>query len=286
MQGFTLVDGIVLARHRPLRRARLRPRPRARSALDRRLGRRRVAGFAFAPMLEPLMRELPVLRDLLGTNCELGILAGFAAAFVVALVLVSLVTPLLAGMVQNSAVGPVDQGLGFLFGVARGVLLVVIALVVYKTVFGGAGGVEQIDESRSAAIFADLEARIQAMLPAGRAAVDRRPSDRLTQSCGARRRPGADDNTRGSPLYSGATHPRSALPAACQPTFDNDKLREECGVFGVIGVAGRRGLRRPRAARAAAPRPGGRASSPTRRGTASLGPPLRLRPRQLHLRHR
>ena len=101
-----------------------------------------LAGFCFAPMLEPLMREVPILRDLLGTNCELGILAGFAAAFVVALILVSLVTPLLAGVVQNSALGPIDQGLGFLFGIARGVLLVVIALVVYKTVFGGAGGID------------------------------------------------------------------------------------------------------------------------------------------------
>ncbi|MGC8001616.1 hypothetical protein, partial [Salmonella enterica] len=68
----------------------------------------------FAPMLEPLMRAVPVLRDLLGTNCELGILAGFAAAFVTALVLVSFITPLLAGAVQNSAIGPIDQGLGFL----------------------------------------------------------------------------------------------------------------------------------------------------------------------------
>ena len=109
-----------------------------------------LAGFSFAPMLEPLMREIPVLRDIIGTNCELGILAGFAAVFAVALVLVSIFTPLLAGAVQNSALGPVDQGLGFLFGVARGVLLVVIALVVYNTVFGGAGGVAQVDDSRSA----------------------------------------------------------------------------------------------------------------------------------------
>ena len=132
MQGFTLVDGIVLAvialsavlaYARGLVRESLSIAGWVVAAL---------AGFYFAPMLEPLMREVPVLRDLLGTNCELGILAGFAAAFVVALILVSLVTPLLAGAVQNSAIGPIDQGLGFLFGIARGVLLVVIALVVYK----------------------------------------------------------------------------------------------------------------------------------------------------------
>ena len=83
------------------------------------------------------MREIPVLRDVIGTSCELGILAGFAVVFAVALIIVSLFTPLLAGAVHNSAIGPVDQGLGFLFGIARGVLLVVIALVVYNRVFGG-----------------------------------------------------------------------------------------------------------------------------------------------------
>ena len=182
MTGFTLVDGIVLAvialsavlaYARGLVRESLSIAGWVVAAL---------AGFYFAPMLEPLMREVPVLRDLLGTNCELGILAGFAAAFVVALILVSLVTPLLAGAVQNSAIGPIDQGLGFLFGVARGVLLVVIALVVYKTIFGS-GGIEQVDRSRSAAIFGDLEARIEAMLPENAPQWIEGQYNRLTQTC-------------------------------------------------------------------------------------------------------
>ena len=66
---------------------------------------------------------------------------------------------------QNSALGPVDQGLGLLFGVARGVLLIVIALVVYTRLFGGGEGVEAIDASRSKAIFAGIERSIAAMLP-------------------------------------------------------------------------------------------------------------------------
>jgi membrane protein required for colicin V production len=184
MTGFTLVDGVVLAvialsailaYARGLVRESLAIAGWVAAAL---------AGFTFAPMLEPLMREVPVLRDLIGANCELGILAGFAAAFAVALILVSLVTPLLAGAVQNSAVGPIDQGLGFLFGIARGVLLVVIALVVYKTIFGETGGVEQVDRSRSAAIFGELEQRIEDMLPEDAPQWIAARYDRLTQSCG------------------------------------------------------------------------------------------------------
>lgn len=166
MQSFTLVDGIVLAvivlsailaYARGLVRESLSIVGWILAAL---------AGFAFAPAVEPLIREIPGLRDVLGNSCELGILAGFAVVFVVAIIVISLITPFIAGAVQNSALGPVDQGLGFLFGVARGVLLIVIALIVYNRVFGGAGGVAQIDNSHSVAVFSGLQARIAAMLPA------------------------------------------------------------------------------------------------------------------------
>ena len=134
-------------------------------------------------MVEPLVREIPVLRDILGTSCELGVLAGFAVVFAVALIIVSIFTPLIAGAVHDSAIGPVDQGLGFLFGIVRGVLLIVIALVVYNRVFGGAGGVPQIDNSHSIAVFSGLEARIAAMLPEDAPQWIAGQYDRLTQSC-------------------------------------------------------------------------------------------------------
>jgi len=183
MEGFTIADGIVLAviilsavlaYARGLVRESLSIAGWIVAA---------IAGFSFAPMLAPLIREVPILRDVIGTSCELGILAGFAAAFAVALILVSFVTPLLAGAVQNSAIGRIDQGLGFVFGIVRGVLLVVIALVVYNRIFGGAGGVPQIDNSHSVAIFAGLEERIAAMLPEDAPQWIANRYDRLTQSC-------------------------------------------------------------------------------------------------------
>jgi membrane protein required for colicin V production len=183
MQAFTLVDGIVLALV-VLSAVLAYARGFVREALSI-VGWivAAIAGFAFAPTLEPLLREVPVLRDVLGTNCELGLLAGFAVAFAIALVLVSFITPLLAGAVQNSALGPIDQGLGFLFGIVRGVLLVVIGLIVYRAIFGETGGVAQIDRSHSAAMFSDVEARIAAMLPADAPQWIASQYDRLTQSC-------------------------------------------------------------------------------------------------------
>lgn len=165
MDGFTLVDGIVLAvvvisavlaYARGLVRELLSIAGWVIAA---------IAGFAFAPAAAPLMSEIPVLRDILGGNCELGVLAGFAAVFAVALIIVSIFTPLLSGAVQDSALGPVDQGLGLLFGVARGVLLVIIALVVYNQVLGG-GGIAQIDNSRSRAVLTGIERKLTQDAPA------------------------------------------------------------------------------------------------------------------------
>jgi membrane protein required for colicin V production len=184
MDGFTIVDGVVLvvvvlsavlAYSRGLVRELLAIAGWVIAA---------VCGFVFAPAVEPLMREIPVLRDIIGSTCELSMLAAFAAVFAVALVIVSLFTPLLSGAVQNSALGPVDQGLGFLFGVARGVLLAVVALVIYNTVMGADGGVAQVDNSRSRVMLASLEQSVLAALPADAPEWFGRKFAELTQSCG------------------------------------------------------------------------------------------------------
>jgi len=183
MEGFTLIDGVVLAivvlsavlaYARGLMRELLSIAGWIGAAL---------VGFAFAPSVEPLVREIPVLRDLIGTSCELGVLVGFAIAFTVALIIFSLFTPLLAGAVQNSALGPIDQGLGLMFGIARGVLLVVIALIVYRQVMGEAGGVEMVDASRSRAILAGVEAAIAGFLPDDAPQWIAGQFDRLTAGC-------------------------------------------------------------------------------------------------------
>jgi membrane protein required for colicin V production len=124
-----------------------------------------LVAFAFAPAVAPLAQEIPVLRDVIGSSCELGVLTGFVAVFAVALVIVSIFTPLLSGAVQNSAIGPLDQGLGLLFGVARGALLIAIALVVYDRVLGGEGGIAMVDDSRTRSIFSGVEAQLGAALP-------------------------------------------------------------------------------------------------------------------------
>lgn len=183
MEGFNIVDGVVfalvlissiLAYSRGLVRELLSIAGWIIAA---------IAAFAFAPMADPIVREIPILRDIIGTSCELGILAAFAAVFAIALVLVSIFTPLLSGAVQSSALGPIDQGFGLLFGVARGVVLVAIALVIYNQIMGGDGGIPMIDDSRSRTLFADIQQQLAALLPEDGPQWIAGYYERLTQNC-------------------------------------------------------------------------------------------------------
>jgi membrane protein required for colicin V production len=123
-----------------------------------------VIAFYFAPQAQPLIKEIPYVSGFIGDNCELAILAAFAVVFAFALILTSIFTPLLSGAVQNSALGPIDQGLGFLFGVARGVILIAIAFIVYDRVIAGSEGIAQVDGAKSKALIAQLQVKIEERL--------------------------------------------------------------------------------------------------------------------------
>ena len=123
-----------------------------------------VVAFIFADQVEPLVRQIPVLGDFIGDSCELAIIAAFAAVFAVALIVVSIFTPLFSSVVQRSALGGVDQALGFFFGIIRGIVLVAVAFFVYETIFA-AQQFTVIDDSRSAVVFEEFSARVEAQNP-------------------------------------------------------------------------------------------------------------------------
>ncbi len=164
MEGFTIIDGVValvivisaiLAYSRGFVREAMAILGWIAAA---------ILAFIFAPQAEPLVKEIPMVGEYLKDSCELAIIAAFAAVFAVALVVVSIFTPLFASVVQRSALGGLDQGLGFFFGVLRGLLLVAVALVVYDRVVVGEG-VEMVDNSRTAKIFARTRDSIDEQIP-------------------------------------------------------------------------------------------------------------------------
>ena len=123
-----------------------------------------IVAFLFAPRVDPLVREIPVVGDFVADSCELSIVGAFTLVFVAALIVVSLFTPLFSSLVQRSALSGIDQGLGFLFGVVRGILLVAIAFFLYDTVITGQE-FTIVDESRSAEVFGQLTGQIEDQNP-------------------------------------------------------------------------------------------------------------------------
>ena len=123
-----------------------------------------ILAFMLAPAAQPLIREIPYIGDFLGDSCELTVIAAFAAVFALALVLASLFTPLFSSFIRNSALGGIDQGMGFFFGVVRGILLVAVALLVFDRAVPP-GSVEMVENSRSAAVFSQLSGNLNDAVP-------------------------------------------------------------------------------------------------------------------------
>jgi membrane protein required for colicin V production len=87
------------------------------------------AAFYFYPFVLPYVR--PYID-----NEEVAIVAAAAVVFVVALIVVTLVTMKIADFIIDSRVGALDRTLGFLYGVARGVIVVAVALLFFDWLVG------------------------------------------------------------------------------------------------------------------------------------------------------
>lgn len=164
MEGFTIIDGAValiivvsalLAYSRGLVREVMSIAGWIAAA---------ILAFLFAPQAEPLMAEIPVVGDFIADSCELSMIVAFFAVFAIALIVVSFFTPLLSGLVQRSALGGIDQGAGFFFGMLRGVLLIAVGFFVYNVVMTGQS-FTIVDESRSAVIFNRMIGQVEDQNP-------------------------------------------------------------------------------------------------------------------------
>ena len=165
MEGFTLVDGgvaviilisAILAYSRGLVREILSIAGWVVAA---------IAAYMLTPTVEPLLKEVPILSDFISGSCVLSLIIAFAVVFAIALIVVSIFTPLFSGMIQKSALGGIDQGLGFLFGVARGILLVLIALILYDNIFPEGDRLAMVEDSKSREILSSSQSNLAEMLP-------------------------------------------------------------------------------------------------------------------------
>ena len=92
-----------------------------------------IAAWVAAAILAYLFYEdlLPYVAEYV-SNPTVAIIISAAAIFLVSLIVVSLITMRISDFVMDSPVGALDRLLGFIFGAARGVLLLVVAALFFN----------------------------------------------------------------------------------------------------------------------------------------------------------
>ncbi len=86
-----------------------------------------------------------------------------AAVFIVTLIIVSLITFRISDKVLDSRVGALDRTLGFVFGLARGFLLVAIVFILFTAL--ARDQPEWVREARSYPILQRTQVAIESLLP-------------------------------------------------------------------------------------------------------------------------
>ena len=87
------------------------------------------AAVYFYPALAPFAKTYTAS---ISSNQTLADVAAAGVIFLVTLIIVSFVTMRIADFIVDSKIGPLDRTLGFVFGAARGALLVVVGLLFFN----------------------------------------------------------------------------------------------------------------------------------------------------------
>jgi membrane protein required for colicin V production len=95
---------------------------------------------------------------------QVAMAASAGIVFVVALIIVTIITMRIADFIIDSRIGALDRALGFLYGAARGLLVVAVGLLFFNWLVG-ANPPAWITEAKSRPLLEAIGARLQALLP-------------------------------------------------------------------------------------------------------------------------
>jgi membrane protein required for colicin V production len=145
--GFTLVSA-MLAMVRGLSREILSIASWAAAA---------AAAFFLYPMVLPYVTPYVDQK-------QLALAVAAAIVFFVALIVVTVITMKIADFIIDSRVGALDRTLGFLYGAARGILVVAVGLLFFNWLVG-TNQPTWVANAKSRPLLETIGQRLQAMLP-------------------------------------------------------------------------------------------------------------------------
>ncbi|TIX09560.1 MAG: CvpA family protein [Mesorhizobium sp.] len=97
-------------------------------------------------------------------NDKIAMAAAAGVVFVIALIVVSVITMKLADWIIDSRIGALDRTLGFLYGAARGVLVVAVALLFFNWL-AGAKAPGWVANAKSRPLLETIGAKLESLLP-------------------------------------------------------------------------------------------------------------------------
>lgn len=116
---------------------------------------------------------LPYAKNFIADE-KFAIIASAAAIFLIALIVISFITMRIADMIIDSRIGALDRTLGFIFGAARGILIIVVAVQFFNEWVPPEKHPAWIAGSKSKPFLDDLGEKLKNALPEDVAALLRK----------------------------------------------------------------------------------------------------------------
>ncbi|TWF56835.1 CvpA family protein [Neorhizobium alkalisoli] len=117
------------------------------------------AAYYLYPMVVPYAEKYT-------SDHRIAIAASAGIIFLVALIVISFITSRVADFIIDSRIGALDRTLGFLFGAARGILLLVVAVAFWNWLVAENAQPAWVTHAKSKPFLDTLVARLEAVLPA------------------------------------------------------------------------------------------------------------------------
>jgi membrane protein required for colicin V production len=172
------------------------------------------AAYFFYPLVLPYVQ--PYID-----NDKLAMGAAAAVVFVIALIVVTVITMKIADFIIDSRVGALDRTLGFLYGAARGILVVAVGLLFFNWLVG-AHPPEWVAGAKSRPLLESIGTWIEGMLPDDpeNSILKRLQPDETPPDAGADA-PASDAPAADAPAGDAPAEPAPAEPPAETPPANN-----------------------------------------------------------------